>query len=36
MYNLFFQNVEKKKRTNVFVLVVNEELDEWQDKKSFG
>lgn len=30
------QNPERKHRTSVFVLVVTEELDEWEDSKSIG
>lgn len=32
----FQQNSERKHRTAVFVLVVTEELDEWEDSKSIG
>ncbi|GBN82185.1 Diphosphoinositol polyphosphate phosphohydrolase 1 [Araneus ventricosus] len=31
-----FENPERKHRTSVFVLVVTEELDEWEDSKSIG
>lgn len=30
------QNPERKHRTSVFVLVVTEELDEWEDSKNIG
>lgn len=31
-----FENPERKHRTAVFVLVVTEELEEWEDSKSIG
>jgi len=31
-----FENQERKHRTAVFVLVVTEEVDEWEDSKSIG
>jgi hypothetical protein len=34
--HLVFQNSERKHRTEVFVLVVTEELPEWEDAKSMG
>lgn len=30
------QNVEKKKRTDVFVMFVEKEFDEWEDKEKYG
>jgi diphosphoinositol-polyphosphate diphosphatase len=34
--DVLFQNSERKHRTEVFVLVVTEELPEWEDAKSMG
>ena len=31
-----FENQERRHRTSVFVLIVTEELDEWDDSKSIG
>ena len=31
-----FENTERRHRTSVFVLIVTEELDEWDDSKSIG
>jgi len=31
-----FENVERKHRTSVYVLIVTEELEEWDDSKSIG
>ncbi|GAB6022267.1 Nudix hydrolase 3 [Chamberlinius hualienensis] len=31
-----FENSERKHRTSVFVLVVTEELDDWEDSKTIG
>ncbi|RWS24361.1 hypothetical protein B4U80_06260 [Leptotrombidium deliense] len=31
-----FENTERKHRTSVYVLVVTQELDEWEDSKSIG
>jgi hypothetical protein len=33
---IVFQNSERKHRTEVFVLVVTEELPEWEDAKNMG
>ena len=33
---LMFQNDERKHRTEVFVMVVTEELPEWEDSRSIG
>lgn len=32
----YFENPERKHRTSVYVLLVTEELDEWEDLKSMG
>lgn len=31
-----FENLERKHRTSVYVLIVTEELEEWDDSKSIG
>lgn len=31
-----FENTERRHRTSVFVVIVTEELDEWDDSKSIG
>ena len=31
-----FENLERRHRTAVYVLIVTEELDEWDDSKSIG
>ena len=31
-----FENAERKHRTTVYVLIVTEELEEWDDSKSIG
>jgi len=31
-----FENLERKHRTSVYVLIVTEELDEWDDSKNIG
>lgn len=36
MYSLMFQNKEKKHRTWLYVFLVNELLDDWEDKKAMG
>jgi hypothetical protein len=33
---IVFQNSERKHRTEVFVLLVTEELPEWEDAKNMG
>ncbi len=35
-YFLWFQNMDKKTRTSVYVMVVNEVLDDWEDAKIMG
>jgi hypothetical protein len=34
--SFFLKNIENKKRTDVFVMLVEKEFDEWEDKTKYG
>lgn len=36
LYLYYFQNLEQKDRTEVYVMTVTQELDEWEDSVNIG